>query len=177
MTRKETLSSRDQERTYAKQITRRGTLEIRDGRASISLSVRDGMDPAGENIRWSNLIRGPPVTDGRTADRSSPFSEENVPEGSFSVADPGSFTLDRIVRRRAAGCDTLIRPHSRTAFFPTEGQRLQLQSVLPQRLRAQAIRRQKFVSEQALERCTWLLLLTDAPAKRLSLHLEAIRSH
>jgi hypothetical protein len=42
-----------------------------------------------------------------------------------------------------------------------------------ERLRAEAARLQKQVSDQALELCKWLLLLTDAPAKRLSLQ-EAI---
>lgn len=42
-----------------------------------------------------------------------------------------------------------------------------------ERLRADAAQKQKPVSEQALELCQWLLLLTDAPAKRLSLQ-EAI---
>jgi hypothetical protein len=40
-------------------------------------------------------------------------------------------------------------------------------------LRAEAARRQEAVSEQALELCGWLLLLTDVSAKRLSLQ-EAI---
>jgi hypothetical protein len=42
-----------------------------------------------------------------------------------------------------------------------------------ERLLEEASRLQKPVSEQALELCKWLLLLTDAPAKRLSLQ-EAI---
>lgn len=165
------------------------------------------------HTRWElkrGQIWGPHLTDGRTCDRSSPFNEEDVPEGSFYVADLGSFNLDRMVKRRAANSDTLTRPQSHTAFFTTGGKRLQLQSVLPQRvgqtkempvfvgikqpypmrllmlkvpeevaeqrrqrLRAEALRRQESVSERALELCKWLLLLTDAPAKRLSLQ-EAI---
>ncbi len=114
--------------------------------------------------------------------------------------------LDRMVQRRAEKSYTLTRPQSSTVFFTTESKRLQLKSILPQRvgqtkempvlvgvkqqhpmrllmmrvpeeiaelrrerLRGEASRRQEPVSEQALELCKWLLLLTDAPAKRLSL--------
>jgi hypothetical protein len=42
-----------------------------------------------------------------------------------------------------------------------------------ERLLTEAAEKQKQVSEQALELCDWLLLLTDAPSKRLSLQ-EAI---
>jgi hypothetical protein len=165
------------------------------------------------HTRWEikrGQIWGPHLTDGRTSDRSSPFNEDVLPEGSLYAADLGYFNLDRMVERRAAKSYTLTRPQSSTAFFTTEGKRLPLKSVLPQRvgqtkempvlvgikqrhpmrllmmkvpeevaeqrrqrLRAEAIRRQESVSEQALELCKWLLLLTDAPAKRLSLQ-EAI---
>lgn len=165
------------------------------------------------HTRWEikrGQMWGPQVTDGRTSDRSRPFNEDALPEGSLYAADLGSFNLDRMGERRAAKSDTLTRPQSSTAFLTTEGTRLPLTSVLPQRvgqtkempvlvgitqrypmrllmmkvpeegaeqrrqrLRAEAIRRQESVSEQARERCTWLVLLTDAPAKRLSLQ-EAI---
>lgn len=36
-----------------------------------------------------------------------------------------------------------------------------------ERLLTEAVEKQKQVSEQALELCDWLLLLTDAPSKRL----------
>jgi hypothetical protein len=165
------------------------------------------------HTRWElkrGQIWGPHLTDGRTSDRSSPFNEDALPEGSLYTADLGYFNLDRMVERRAANSYTLTRPQSSTAFFTTQGKRLPLKSVLPQRvgqtkempvlvgikqrhpmrllmmkvpeevaeqrrqrLRAEANRRQEVVSEQALELCKWLLLLTDAPAKRLSLQ-EAI---
>ncbi len=150
------------------------------------------------------------MTDGRTSDRSSPFNDDALPVGSLYVADLGYFNLERIAARRAAGSYTLTRPQSCTAFFTEAGKRLQLKSVLPQRvgqikeipvlagveqrhpmrllmmrvppevaeqrrarLISEAARLQKPVSEQALELTKWLLLLTDAPAKRLSL-TEAI---
>jgi Transposase DDE domain len=165
------------------------------------------------HTRWElkrGQLWGPKLTDGRVADRSSPFNEQELPPGSFYVADLGYFNLDRIVQRRAASSFTLTRPQSSTAFFSEAGKRLQLGSVLPQRvgqtkempvlvgikqrhpmrllmmrvpaavaeqrqarLLAEAARRQEPASQQALELAKWLLLLTDAPAKRLSLQ-EAI---
>ncbi|MBV9229360.1 MAG: IS4 family transposase [Chloroflexi bacterium] len=165
------------------------------------------------HVRWElkrGQIWGPSLTHGRTCDRSSPFNEDVLPEGSLYAADLGYFNLDRMVQRRAQKSYTLTRPQSSTAFFTTEGKRLHLKSVLPQRvgqskemavlvgvkqhhpmrllmmrvppevaeqrrarLILEATRLQRPVSEQALELTQWLLLLTDAPAKRLSLQ-EAI---
>jgi hypothetical protein len=175
--------------------------------------VGQGQAAVKVHTRWElkrGRIWGPSLTDGRTSDRSSPFNEDALPEDSLYAADLGYFNLDRIVERRAANSYTLTRPQSSTAFFTLAGKRLQLKSVLPQRvgqtkempvlvgvkqhhpmrllmmrvpdeiaqqrrerLLAEASRLQKPVSEQALELCKWLLLLTDAPAKRLSLQ-EAI---
>ncbi len=152
------------------------------------------------------------MTDGRTSDRSSPFNQDDLPVGSFSVADLGYFTLDRIVARRASKSYTLTRPQSRTAFLSQAGKRLQLKTVLPQRvgqikempvlvgikqrhpmrllmlrvpaevaeqrrkrLLSDASRRQEQVSAQALELAHWLLLLTDVPAKHLSLEEAIVR--
>jgi hypothetical protein len=160
------------------------------------------------HVRWEikrGQIWGPRLTNGRASDRSSPFNDDALPTDSLYVADLGYFNLDRIAARRAAGSYTLTRPQSCTAFFTEAGKRLQLKSVLPQRvgqtkempvlvgseqrhlmrllmlrvppeiaerrrehLLAEAARLQRPVSEQALELCKWLLLLTDAPAKRLS---------
>jgi len=88
------------------------------------------------HMRWEitrGQVWGPHVTDGRTSDWSRPFNEDALPEGSLSVADPGSFHLERMGERRAANSDTLTRPLLRPAFFPTDGTRLPLTSVLPQR--------------------------------------------
>src|SRR5258708_39962666 len=79
-------------------------------------------------------IWGPSLTDGRTSDRSSPFNDESLPEGSLYVADLGYFNLDRMVQRRAERSYTLTRPQSSTAFFTPKGKRLLLKSVLPQRV-------------------------------------------
>jgi hypothetical protein len=175
--------------------------------------VGQGQAAVKVHMRWElkrGQIWGPCLTDGRTSDRSSPFNDESLPEGSLYVADLGYFNLDRMVQRRAEKSYTLTRPQSSTVFFTTESKRLQLKSILPQRvgqtkempvlvgvkqqhpmrllmmrvpeeiaelrrerLLAEASRRQEPVSEQALELCKWLLLLTDAPAKRLSLQ-EAV---
>ena len=59
---------------------------------------------------------------------------KSCPPGSFYVADLGYFNLDRIVQRRVASSFTLTRPQSSTAFFSEAGKRLQLGSVLPQRV-------------------------------------------
>lgn len=171
--------------------------------------VGQGQAAVKVHSRWElkrGQIWGPSLTDGRTSDRSSPFNDETLPEGSLYAADLGYFNLDRIVQRRADKSYTLTRPQSSTAFFTAEGKLLQLKSVLPQRVGqtkemhvlvgvkqrhamrllmmrvppdiaqqrrervlAEAARRQDAPSEQALELCKWLLLLTDAPAKRLSL--------
>jgi hypothetical protein len=89
------------------------------------------------HTRWEikrGQMWGPHLTDERTSDRSSPFNEDALPEGSLYAADLGYFNLDRMVERRAANSYTLTRPQSSTAFFTTEGKRLPLKSVLPQRV-------------------------------------------
>jgi hypothetical protein len=102
---------------------------------------RDGGGPVGQGhaaiqTRWERTrgqMWGQSVMDGRPSDRSRPFTDEHLPEGRVFTADRGSVTLDWMGERRSVTSDTLTHPPSSPAFGPTEGTRLPLTSVLPQR--------------------------------------------
>jgi Transposase DDE domain len=79
-------------------------------------------------------LDGPKLTDGRTSDHASPFNEQEVLPGSLQVEDLGYFSLERLAARRQAGAYSLTRYRAGTALYSTQGQRLQVQGVAPQRV-------------------------------------------
>lgn len=95
-----------------------------DGQAAVKLHVRWEMK---QGCLW-----GPSLTDGRTSDRSSPFTEQELPANSLVIQDLGYFTLLRIVQRRAAKSFTLTRAPAKTAYFNEQGKRFSIKDVLPQ---------------------------------------------
>lgn len=52
--------------------------------------------------RKRGRLAGPKLTDGRTSDHASPFTEQEVRPGSLQVEDLGSFALERLAERRRA---------------------------------------------------------------------------
>jgi Transposase DDE domain len=89
------------------------------------------------HVRWDlthGQLFGPSLTDGRVSDQRSPFRQMCLPVGSLYIADLGYFDLEAAMERRKAGSYTLTRSRTNTVFFTEQGQRLRLQSVLPQRV-------------------------------------------
>jgi hypothetical protein len=89
------------------------------------------------HVRWDlkgGQLQGPCLTDGRTSDRSSPLKEEPLPAGSLYIADLGYADWGSVAARRAAGSYTLTRAPARTLFWTPEGKRLELRTLLPQRV-------------------------------------------
>jgi hypothetical protein len=169
----------------------------------------EGLAAVKLHVRWElkrGGLQGPCLTHGWVSDRSSPFKEDPLPEGSLYIADLGYVDWGSVAARRAAGSYTLTRAPAKTLYWTPDGKRLKLESVLPQRvgqtkelwvrvadqhrhpmrllilrvpeevaqrrradLEADAKRRQQPVRQRAWELAAWTILLTDAPAKRLSL--------
>jgi hypothetical protein len=89
------------------------------------------------HVRWEikrGQVQGPRLTDGRTSDRSSPFKEEPLPDGSLYIADLGYVDWGSVARRRTAGSYTLTRAPARTLFWTPAGKRLSLSTVLPEQV-------------------------------------------
>lgn len=89
------------------------------------------------HVRWElkrGRLWGPKLTDGRTADRNSPFNEEEVLPDSLSVEDLGYFNQSRLAERHRAGAYSLTRLQAGTALYTRTGQRLPVRDVLPQRV-------------------------------------------
>jgi len=89
------------------------------------------------HVRWElkrGRLGGPKLTDGRTADRSSPFNEEDVVPGSLSVEDLGYFNQSRLAERQRAGAYSLTRLQAGTALYTLTGKRFSLPGVLPRRV-------------------------------------------
>jgi Transposase DDE domain len=79
-------------------------------------------------------LDGPKLTDGRTSDHASPFNEQQVVAGSLQVEDLGYFSLERLAQRRQAEGYSLTRYRAGTALYSTQGERLHLEGVVPQRV-------------------------------------------
>lgn len=89
------------------------------------------------HTRWEltrGRLWGPKLTDGRVADRRSPWSQEPVRAKSLYIADLGYFSVPRFVERRGAGGYTLSRLQARTALFSAQGEALCLEFVLPKQV-------------------------------------------
>jgi hypothetical protein len=89
------------------------------------------------HVRWElkrGELQGPCLTHGRVGDRSSPFKEAPLPEGSLYIADLGYVDWGSVAARRAAGSYTLTRAPAKTLYWTPDGKRLKLESVLPQRV-------------------------------------------
>lgn len=89
------------------------------------------------HVRWElkrGGLRGPKLTPGRTSDRRSPLTDEEMECGSLFINDLGYFHLQRIAERRRAGAYTLTRYQAGTALFTPEGERLEMQQVVPPRV-------------------------------------------
>jgi len=89
------------------------------------------------HVRWElkrGRLWGPTLTDGRTSDRRSPFTEEEIVRGSLEIKDLGYFQLDHLEARREAGAYSLTRWQAGTALFTDDGKPLPLANVLPPRV-------------------------------------------
>ncbi len=89
------------------------------------------------HVRWElkrGRLWGPALTDGRTSDRRSPFTEEEMVRGSLEIKDLGYFQLDHLEARQRAGAYSLTRWQAGTALFTDDGQPLTLADVLPPRV-------------------------------------------
>jgi hypothetical protein len=89
------------------------------------------------HVRWElkrGRLWGPALTDGRTSDRRSPFTQEEIVRGSLEIKDLGYFQLDHLEARRQAGAYSLTRWQAGTALFTNDGKPLALADVLPPRV-------------------------------------------
>ncbi len=89
------------------------------------------------HVRWElkrGRLWGPTLTDGRTSDRRSPFTEEEIVRGSLEIKDLGYFQLDHLEARREAGAYSLTRWQAGTALFTDDGKPLPVADVLPPRV-------------------------------------------
>src|SRR5947209_14977819 len=89
------------------------------------------------HVRWElkrGQLWGPALTNGRTSDRRSPLSQEEIQPGSLEIRDLGYFQLDHLQARRRAGAYSLTRWQAGTALFTKEGKKLPLVDALPQRV-------------------------------------------
>src|SRR6266700_7877657 len=89
------------------------------------------------HVRWElkrGRLWGPTLTDGRTSDRRSPFTEEEIVRGSLEIKDLGYFQLDHLEARREAGAYSLTRWQAGTALFTDDGKPLPVANVLPPRV-------------------------------------------
>src|SRR5713226_5960111 len=85
------------------------------------------------HVRWElkrGRLWGPALTDGRTSDRRSPFTEEEIVPESLEIKDLGYFQLDHLQARRRAGAYSLTRWQAGTALFSDDGKKLALADVL-----------------------------------------------
>src|SRR5260370_31535678 len=108
----------------------------RAGRDVVEHLVK-GEQPSRLHVRWElkrGGLQGPYLTHGRVGDRSSPFKEDPLPEGSLYIADLGYVNWGSVAARRATGSYTLTRAPAKTLYWTPDGKRLKLESVLPQRV-------------------------------------------
>ena len=88
-------------------------------------------------MRWA-LLRGrqegPKLTDGRTSDHASPFTDVEPVRGGLYIEDLGYFALPRLQQRQQAGAFSLTRYRVGTALFNRQGQRVRLAHVLPRQV-------------------------------------------
>src|SRR5258708_825668 len=132
------------------------------------------------HVRWElkrGQLRGPSLTSGRTGDRSSPLKEETLPTGSLYLADLGYVDWANVSARRTAGSYTLTRAPAKTVYWTPDGRRLQLESVLPQRV---GQTKELWVRVAQQERHVMRLLLLRVPPdvaerSRAALEAEATR--
>ncbi len=88
-------------------------------------------------VRWdvlSGQVQGPRLTDGRTNDHQSPFSEQELPAGSLYLADLGFFGIKRlqeIARGKQGKRYFVTRWQPKTALYTRSGHRLDLRGLLP----------------------------------------------
>ena len=75
-------------------------------------------------------LRGPLITDGRTAESTTPLQTAPLPRGALRVADLGFFALDVLAAVAAAGSFFLTRMHHTTAVFTPAGERTRLLDLL-----------------------------------------------
>jgi hypothetical protein len=89
------------------------------------------------HVRWELVrghLEGPKLTDGRTSDHASPFTDQESVRGGLYIEDLGYFALSRLQRRQQAGAFSLTRARAGTALFHRQGQRLKLAHVLPRKV-------------------------------------------
>ena len=97
-------------------------------------------------VRWNILngeLLGPRFTDGRTNDHKSPFSIDELSEGSLYIADLGFFAIERLCniarwkndRSKKSGKRYFVsrlQPH--TNLYNRRGHLLKLKGILPQQV-------------------------------------------
>jgi hypothetical protein len=115
------------------------------------------------HVRWElkrGQLWGPKLTNGRTSDHRSPFTDEPVQAGALYVQDLGYFDVHRLAQRRQAKAYSLTRLHAGTALFTRRGQSLCLEKVLPPRV---GLMKELRVLVGAKERLPMRLLLLRVP--------------
>jgi hypothetical protein len=90
------------------------------------------------HTRWElkrGQLQGPQLSDGRSADQSCAWREEEVLPGSLLIQDLGYFNLRHMAARHRAGGYTLTRVRVGTALFTRSGKRVRLDPTwLPPRV-------------------------------------------
>lgn len=91
-------------------------------------------------VRWDVLtgqVQGPRLTDARTNDHHSPFSEEELIEGCLYLADLGFFGISRLqkIARGSQGKRYFVtRWQPNTNLYTRGGHRVELRGLLPQKV-------------------------------------------
>jgi hypothetical protein len=91
-------------------------------------------------VRWNVLsgeLLGPHLTSGRTNDQKSPFSIEELPEGSLYIADLGFFSTERfrqIVRAKNGKRYFVSRLKTKTYLYNRRGHRIDFTGILPKQV-------------------------------------------
>jgi hypothetical protein len=91
-------------------------------------------------VRWDVLkgaLQGPELADGRTSDHKTPFSVEDLPEGSLYIADLGFFAIERLCQ--IAQCKKgkryfVSRLQAKTNLYNRHGCCIDLKGILPQQV-------------------------------------------
>lgn len=127
------------------------------------------------HVRWDLLhgtLQGPILTAGRVADQSSPLRAEGIAPGTLYITDEGYFALHWLKEQLSGGGFFLTRPRYNTAFFDSQGHRLDLQEIGPQVV-GQSLDRQVLVG--TLVRLPARLIMVRVPEEVIEHRREQIR--
>lgn len=105
-----------------------GSSEVSHEHSASALKLHVRLD-----LKAGHLI-GPYLSAGRVQDLQGPLSEQSLPAGSLYVADRGYWSLHRLREWSEQGVRFCQHPKANTVFSDQQGQRLDLESALPQRI-------------------------------------------